>query len=113
MKKTLAALILILPALSLAKVDLKKTPSKRTTANSDELGTSQVSLQEKGGWLRIEGVPAKALYEKLAGEGKNAPGEADNSMYFKKGKSYSCNFHSTTDTYSCTVLITNSRQGLL
>jgi len=78
-------------------------------------GTAEVVLQPdfKNYWIRLEGDSAKALYEALAGEGKNNQGEAGESIFFKYGKSYSCFLDKTSNSYACTITIKDPAKGQL
>ena len=76
-------------------------------------GTSEVTIQNKFSFIRIEGDSAKALYKALNVEGKNNQGEAGPTIYFKNGKSYRCFFSQDTDTYACDLSVINPGTGLI
>jgi hypothetical protein len=113
MNKILFFTFLALPVVAMAKIDAKLI--KRSTANVEGTltGTVSTSLQEKGGWIRIDGEAAKGLYDALTAKAKNNQGEAGPDTFFKKGKSYWCYFSESDKAYACVISITNSRQGLL
>lgn len=78
-------------------------------------GTAEVVLLDKGGWVRVDGESARAMYEALSSKAKNNQGEAGESVYFKTGKNYEC-WMSTTTTpagYTCVFSIKDSKKGLL
>ena len=76
-------------------------------------GTSEVTIQDKFSFIRINGDSAKALYKALTVEGKNNQGEAGPTIYFKNGKSYRCFFSEDTNSYACDLSIRNPGTGLI
>lgn len=107
--RIILGLILVFGSLSFAKT---KTPSLQRNPAAIT-GTSEVTIQEKFSFLRIDGDSAKALYKALTVEGKNNQGEAGPTIYFKTGKSYRCFFSQDTDTYACDFSIQNPGTGFI
>ncbi len=107
--RLILGLIFIFGSLSFAKT---KTPSLQRNPAAIT-GTSEVTIQDKFSFLRIDGDSAKALYKALTVEGKNNQGEAGPTIYFKNGKSYRCFFSQDTDTYACDLAIQNTGIGLI
>jgi hypothetical protein len=76
-------------------------------------GQSEVSLdfESKSHWVQIHGDAAKVLYEGLSSVPKNNQGEAGSDVFFKSGKSYTCN--ESSGIYSCTIAIRDPGKGIV
>ncbi len=107
--RLILGLIFIFGSIAFAKTALlsvQRNPAAMT-------GTSDVTIQSKYSFIRIDGDSAKALYKALTVEGKNNQGEAGPTIYFKTGKSYRCFFSQDNDTYACDISIVNPTTGLI
>jgi hypothetical protein len=97
----------------LGKNDANYQFSKLLLQDMTLRGASEVAIQGKNSWVRVQGDAAKALYDTLAVPAENNRGEAGADLYFKIGKAYSCFTDVTTDEYACTIMISNPKTGLI
>ncbi|MBC7370907.1 MAG: hypothetical protein H7326_05035 [Bdellovibrionaceae bacterium] len=86
--------------------------AKTRTPASAIKGTSQVVMENRNGWVRIEGEAAKAMYEALDSVPRNNNEGAGDTTFFKDGKSYGCVFEKSANAYQCDIYIKDFSKGI-
>ena len=91
-------------------IESKVSESKRAPASTVK-GTAQVAMNEKYGWVRIEGEAAKAMYEALSVTARNDNEGAGETTFIKRGKSYVCVYEKSANAYQCDFAISDFSTG--
>ncbi len=104
MTKIIGALITLISINTLATEKIVRAPAAI-------VGTSEIAIQGRYSWIKINGEPAEALYNALTIPAKNNQGEAGPEIFFKNGKSYRCIYNRVPNDYSCDFSITSPKNG--